>query len=104
MSAEKVRARGSRVYKSVKRNTSQIIHSNRARRMNARARRTMVDAKEGAKRIIGSQEVRGKGNEMMGSAKAFLGAVYDASHKEKPQKTTRRIQNPPKNRNKSRKP
>ena len=94
------------MYKSAKRNTSKIIHSDRARRMNARAKRTVVDAKDGAKRIMGSKEVRGKGNAMMHSAKAFLGAVYDAAHTEKLQKTkktTQRIQNSPKNRNKSNK-
>jgi hypothetical protein len=40
----------------------------------------MINAKDGAKRIMSSQEVRGKGNDMMRSAKEFLGAVYNATH------------------------
>jgi hypothetical protein len=113
MSSQKVKAKVNRMYKSAKRDTKRIANSDKAHEIEAKAKETMIDAKDSAKRIMGSQDVRGKGNEMMHSARDFLGAVYNAARKEstkkavpkentkKAHKKMRRAQNLPKNRAKS---
>ena len=86
MSSKKTKTRVNRIYKSAKRNTQRIANSHEAREIEARARKTMINAKDGAKRIVSSREVHGKGNDMMRSAKEFLGAVYNAAHTENSKK------------------
>ena len=104
MSSQKTKAKVNRIYKSAKYNTKRIAHSDKAHELRAKVKETMIDAKDGAKRIMRSPDVRGKGNEMMHNAKEFLGAVYNAAHTETSKKTHKKIgpaQNLPKKRTKS---
>ena len=93
MSSHKTKTRVNRIYKSAKRNTKRIANSHEAHEIEARTKRTMISAKDGAKRIVSSQEVRGKGNDMMRSAKEFLGAVYNAAHKDDSKKARKKTRN-----------
>ena len=86
MSSHKTKTRVNRIHKSAKRNTKRIANSHEAREIEARTKRTMINAKDDAKRIMRSQDVRGKGNDMMRSAREFLGAVYNAARTENSKK------------------
>ncbi len=88
MSSQKVKAEVRRTYKSAQHNTERIVNSSEAHKIGTKAKETMINAKDGARRIMDSQEVRGKGNEIMDGTKEFLGAVYKAAHKENAKKLT----------------
>ncbi|MHB8566842.1 MAG: hypothetical protein ACYC7D_00805 [Nitrososphaerales archaeon] len=103
MSAQKAKTKANRMYKSAKQNTKRMVHSDRAHQINAKARETMNNARNGAKRVMGSQDVSDKRNDVMRSTKEFLGAVYNTARREnsKADRTIRRAQNSPKNRTRS---
>ncbi|MDG7000174.1 MAG: hypothetical protein JRN15_13800 [Nitrososphaerota archaeon] len=86
MSSKTTKIRVNKIYNSAKQSMKRVANSHQAREIEARARKTMIRGRDGTKRIAGSQEVREKGNDVVRSAKDFLGAVYNAAHAGKSKK------------------
>lgn len=88
------------MYGSAKRGAKKIVNSQEAREIKAKAKETTNSVMRSSKRVIGSQEVKEKGNELVRDTKEFVGAVYDAT-RGKPSKEIRHSQNKPKKRQSS---